>query len=148
MRLNWIVGFAWLLLCGCSSGGSRMTSSEATPLSPERPIVELLYFDGCPHTQKLRHRLREALTDDLAKWQVREVDLSQLDPADDRLRYGSPTLLVEGQDLFGAVPVAGPRLSCRIYRDTEDGVPTAEQIARCLKNREIPQPVRKPTTGE
>jgi hypothetical protein len=135
MRSIWPLGFALICLCGCSSGGSDVTPAENPSPAPEHQVIELLFFEGCPNAVKLRDRLRQALTGDPTGWEVREVNLSELSPADDRLRYGSPTLIVRGRDLFGAAPASGRSLSCRVYRDAADGVPAPDEIASRLKER-------------
>jgi hypothetical protein len=47
---------------------------------------------------------------------------------------GSPTILLDGVDLFGAAG-AVPSLSCRIYRGpdgTADGVPSVQDLTAAL----------------
>lgn len=135
MRSISLLGFALICLCGCSSGGSDVTPVEKPSPTAEQHVIELLFFEGCPNAIKLRDRLRQALSDDPTGWEIREVDLSKLSPADDRLCYGSPTVLVRGRDLFGAAPASSRSLSCRVYRDSTDGVPAADEIASRLKER-------------
>lgn len=81
-------------------------------------------FDGCPHADLAETRLREALGDVSIRREM--VD----DPEEaERLEFrGSPTILVDGRDLFGdpADPVG---LSCRLYR-TEDGLEGSPSVAQ------------------
>jgi hypothetical protein len=92
--------------------------------------VELLYFDGCPSWQNALANLREALGGSV------QVSLLAVETEADAERlqfHGSPTLRVNGQDLF---PVAGTdyALGCRIYH-TPDGLqgwPSTEMIRQAL----------------
>lgn len=81
-------------------------------------------FEGCPHADLAETRIREALGDASVH---REM---VVDPEDaQRLEFrGSPTILVDGRDLFGdpADPVG---LSCRLYR-TEDGLDGSPSVAQ------------------
>jgi hypothetical protein len=98
--------------------------------------VELLYWDGCPSHPQALADLRAALEalgrGDLAV-SVREV-------ADDGAAaaerfVGSPTIRVDGADLFPPPDDEPPSLSCRIYR-LRDGrvspVPDAQLLRAAL----------------
>ena len=85
-------------------------------------VVELLYFDGCPHYEALLQRLRELLHG------VGAGDLLQLrripdEPEARRERFlGSPTVRVDGHDVEpGASERSGFGLICRLY-STADGL--------------------------
>jgi hypothetical protein len=73
--------------------------------------VELLYWDGCPSHEAALAMLRSALGDDVPI-AVREVANEKQAIAE---RFpGSPTIRVDGEDLF---PIDDPPgLSCRVYR--------------------------------
>ena len=87
-----------------------------------KPLVEILYFDGCPNHSKV-HSLVERVAGELGmEPRVRLVNVPDADAAE-RLRFlGSPTVRVDGRDVE---PDAERRsdfaLSCRVYR-TERGV--------------------------
>ncbi len=87
----------------------------------ERPLVELLYFDGCPN-----HEAAQALVERVSSELGLEPELRLVNVPDEeaarRLRFlGSPTVRVAGHDVD---PEADERndyvLSCRVYR-TESG---------------------------
>lgn len=98
------------------------------------PKIQLLVFDGCPLADAARGSLRTAL-DSLGIREFEEIDL--LDPATpDELRgWGSPTILVGGEDLIG--DVKGNAVGCRVY-DGKMRVPgpatIAEQIRRAASS--------------
>jgi len=89
------------------------------------PKIQLLVFDGCPLADAARSSLQTALQlMGLAEFE--EIDL--LDPAtpEELREWGSPTILVGGEDLTGNV--RGNALGCRVY-DDKTGVPTPAMIA-------------------
>jgi hypothetical protein len=81
------------------------------------PLVELLYFEGCPNHEEAR-RVVERVSRELGiEPEIRLVDVPS-DEAARRLRFlGSPTIRVEGEDIE---PNARERhtyaRSCRVYR--------------------------------
>lgn len=78
--------------------------------------IEFLAFPGCPNAATLRHHLDEALKRlDIIDVRVQAIDLEQLEPDDARLRYGAPTILINGLDLMGAKPLKTGALCCRTY---------------------------------
>ncbi len=93
--------------------------------------VTLLYFDGCPLWDTTARRLDELASElDLQVRRVRVV-------TDDDVRRwsfrGSPTVVVDGRDLFagGDEPVG---MACRIYQtpDGAAGSPTIDQLRGVL----------------
>ena len=101
--------------------------------------VEVLYFDGCP-THRAAHRtLAEVLFE---KGLEAEVELVAVNTDEEarRLRFpGSPTIRVDGEDLFPAPEREDWRLGCRVYATPEGlkGSPTAEMLREAL-TREWP----------
>ena len=83
--------------------------------------VEFLGFEGCPNTPELRERFALAQP----SVQIIDVDLMVLDDEDTRLRWGAPTILVDGVDLFGMPPNENGSVSCRNW---SNGIPTTEEI--------------------
>ena len=97
-------------------------------------VTELLYFKGCPGYRKAERNLKDAL----ARWGVRaEVLMVEIGDDEDarRLRFpGSPTIRVDGRDLFPVGGRGGGHLCCRVY-GTPDGLrdhPTVDMILGAL----------------
>ncbi|EYR62073.1 alkylmercury lyase [Actinotalea ferrariae CF5-4] len=95
--------------------------------------IHLLYFEGCPNWHVMHERLLEAvaLVDDDCDVQLVEVQSPEM--ADRWGFHGSPSVLVDGTDLFAA-PGSPVGLTCRLY-PTPDGVrgtPTLEQVVAAL----------------
>ncbi|MBC8203647.1 MAG: hypothetical protein H8E91_07445 [Planctomycetes bacterium] len=102
-----------------------MTISACTTKQP----IEFLGFEGCPNTPILLDRLRAASPES----KIVEVDLMKLQTGDAHLGWGAPTILVDGEDLFGLAPSSDRAVSCRNW---SQGLPEIEVIRKALKERQ------------
>ncbi len=98
--------------------------------------VELLYFDGCPTYLEAERALREVLAEEGMAADVSLVAVNTDEEAR-RLRFpGSPTIRVEGRDLFpgGAPDRSVWALGCRMYPTPRGpkGAPTPEMLRVAL----------------
>jgi hypothetical protein len=96
--------------------------------------VELIYDANCPNVQDARAQLLRAFaaTGLPPHWQ--ELDRGAPESPPQVRAYGSPTILVNGQDVAGASPSAGADC-CRLYVDDGGqlkGVPSVEAITAAL----------------
>jgi hypothetical protein len=115
--------------CAPAAGGD---GAEANGTLSGGPLVEILYFDGCPN-----HGPAIALVERISRRlgiepEVRLVNVPD-DEAAQRLRFlGSPTIRVAGRDIE---PQSEKRtdyaLSCRVFR-TEAGI-TGQPDERWLR---------------
>ena len=94
------------------------------------PKIQLLVFEGCPLADAARRALEQALVKVGLK-QYEEVDILDSGTADGLREWGSPTILVDGQDVTGNKK--GNSVSCRVY-DGPDRVPLSEDIAAAIRN--------------
>jgi hypothetical protein len=97
--------------------------------------VEVLYFDGCPTYETATKTLRAVLAEEGAEAEIELVAINTDEEAQ-RLRFpGSPTVRVDGRDLFPAPEREAWRLGCRVYATPEGvrGSPTAEMLREALK---------------
>ena len=100
------------------------------------PEVELLWWDGCPSTQKALSAVREVLADEgLDSDAVVMREVSTDEDAERERFVGSPTIRIGGIEV---APVEGEPvgLTCRIYR-LRDGrtspVPDPEDIRDAVR---------------
>ncbi len=86
------------------------------------PRIELVYFEGCPNASQARDNLREAVeaSSQVLTWSEWDL-MMESTPADFR-RFGSPTVLVHGEDVTGE-SVGTAAMACRA-----DGVPSVATI--------------------
>jgi hypothetical protein len=96
--------------------------------------VEVLYFDGCPTYEAATKTLRVVLAEEGVEAEVELVAVNTDEEAR-RFRFpGSPTIRVDGRDLFPAGEREDWRLGCRVYATPEGlrGSPTAEMLRAAL----------------
>ena len=97
--------------------------------------IELLYWEECPSYDLALQRLREVLAERQMAASVHLVEVTTEQQAE-ALRFpGSPTIRIDGQDLF-PVPAGPYGLTCRVYH-TRDGrvtpLPTKEMLEGALR---------------
>lgn len=95
--------------------------------------ITLRYLDGCPNWDVAKTRVEGALKQ---LGETTPLDLEQvesLQQADELDFRGSPTILINGHDLFEAT--GHPGLSCRVYRTDAglEGAPSVDQVVAALK---------------
>ncbi len=86
------------------------------------PRIELVYFEGCPNAWQARENLREAVDESSQALTWSEWDLMEESTPADYRRFGSPTVLVNGEDVTGE-SVGTEALACRA-----DGAPSVATI--------------------
>jgi hypothetical protein len=81
------------------------------------PEIELLWWEGCPSTDKALAELRQALSE--AGLRDAHVELREIrtdEEATETGFRGSPTIRLDGADLVPEASGAPIGLSCRVYR--------------------------------
>lgn len=100
--------------------------------SPQAMNIELLGFPNCPNTPAMRENLRAALEAIGGGLTFQDVNQEVLPETDIRRGWPTPTVLVNGADLFGTAPPSAPLMGCRMY---PGGVPDAASIASRLRDK-------------
>lgn len=116
------------LLAGCAAPTTQSNKSAA--VNSAQPRIELLGFEGCPNTPELRDNLGAALASIGKGWAFTDTDQEKLPEGDLRRGYPTPTILVNGRDLYGLPVPTAPSMGCRMY---PGGVPDAEELASKIK---------------
>jgi hypothetical protein len=101
--------------------------------------IEVLYFDGCPTYRAAERTLREVLAQEDTEVEISLVAVNTVEEAQ-RLRFpGSPTIRVEGENLFPLPDRTGYALGCRMYATAEGlkGSPTAMMLRAALAERNL-----------
>lgn len=106
--------------------------------------ITLLYWEGCPSHEEALARLRRVLEEEAVQAEVEVVRVETEEEARRWRFVGSPTILVEGEDIQPS-PEEPYRLTCRVYR-WEDGrispLPSPETLRRAIR-RALEQPSRR-----
>ena len=107
--------------------------------------VELLWWEGCPSTERALAAVREALTElGLSDLEVHTREIETDDDARDAGFVGSPTILIDGADLVPEADEERIGLSCRVYRRRDGRVSPIpdpddlrEALARAAQRAEL-----------
>lgn len=95
--------------------------------------IEIQYFTGCPNSQKMIERVKNAVEQISFDINYKETLVETPEEAD-RLKFrGSPTLLIDGKDFENLPEPEKGNLSCRYY---PNGLPETEQIINEIKRKE------------
>jgi hypothetical protein len=100
------------------------------------PHLELLWWEGCPSTERALAELREALVDvGLGDAEIRMREIENDAEAEQSGFRGSPTILIDGEDLAGA---DGEQigLGCRVYQRRDGRIsptPDPEDLRDALR---------------
>lgn len=82
-----------------------------------RPLVELLYFDGCPNRSSAQALVERVSAEVGRSVQLELVNVPDADAAVRERFLGSPSIRVDGRDIEpGADARTDYALACRIYR--------------------------------
>jgi peroxiredoxin len=105
------------------------------------PSIELLWWEGCPSTERALADLVQALADSgLADAEVKTREVKTDADAADAAFVGSPTILIDGVDLVPAADDEPIGLSCRVYRH-RDGrvspVPDPDDLREALRRAAV-----------
>lgn len=93
--------------------------------------IELVYFAGCPNAAAARANLKTACLALGLKPKWTELDQNDSNAPDYAMRFGSPSILVEGQDVAGGPGECCTPKSCRVY-EGGGNAPDVEMIKAAL----------------
>jgi hypothetical protein len=109
------------------------------------PDVELLWWEGCPSTERALDELRGALRElDLSGAEVHVREITTDAEAARTGFIGSPTILIDGQDVAPARAGEPAALSCRVYRRRDGRIsptPDPEDVKDTLRRAAARQEV-------
>ncbi len=93
--------------------------------------IEIQHFRGCPNSPEMIHRVKEAIKDSEEKIEYNEVLVESNELAEKLKFRGSPTVLINGEDIEGRNAPESASLNCRVY---ENGLPEIEEIRKRIFN--------------
>lgn len=86
-----------------------------------RPVIDLLYFEGCPNHEAARELIERIADEEAIDLELRLVEVTSIGETEHLRFLGSPTVRVNGHDIEpGADHRSDFTLACRVYR-TESG---------------------------
>jgi hypothetical protein len=97
---------------------------------PQAMKVEVLGFEGCPNTPQTRANVEKAVASLGVVANVVYVDQMKLPENDRRRGWPTPTVLIDGRDLFGMPEPQGSAMGCRMYAG---GAPSEDEIVNALR---------------
>ena len=78
--------------------------------------VTFQYFEGCPNASDTLRHLKELVKEHkIAEDELEVQEVSDLDSAEKTRFQGSPTILIEGVDIYTMKKPVGVNYACRIY---------------------------------
>jgi hypothetical protein len=99
--------------------------------------LELLWWEGCPSTERAMAELLEALADvGLGDVEIRTREIDSDAKAEQAGFRGSPTILIDGRDFAGA-DGDDIGLGCRIYRRRDGRIsptPDPDDLREALRH--------------
>ncbi|MDT8369084.1 MAG: hypothetical protein RQ745_07740 [Longimicrobiales bacterium] len=88
------------------------------------PTIELVHFDGCPNADQARENLRAVVGE--GAW--REWNLSSESTPERYRRFGSPTVLIAGEDVTASGDAAGSAETSGAMACRAEGAPSISVI--------------------
>jgi hypothetical protein len=101
-----------------------------------RPVIEVLFFEGCPHYHALLSRLRQLLRTSNIDAELIEREVVTDERAVEQRFLGSPTVRINGVDIDPSLSDRGDYgLSCRLCQTPDGlvGAPLDEWIVSALQ---------------
>jgi len=93
--------------------------------------IQFLYYEDCPSHDEALEQLKEVLNEEGVQAEIEIIKVETERQAQELKFIGSPTILIEGQDIVPVPPDSRYYLSCRVYQ-LEDGrfspLPSREMI--------------------
>jgi hypothetical protein len=99
--------------------------------------IDILYFEGCPNSAPTRALVEQVLAEEGLTADVRMVAINDLETAQARRFFGSPTVQVNSVDIEPARRAdTNYAMACRVYPTPEgsSGIPPAEMICAALRS--------------
>ena len=99
--------------------------------------VQFLYYEDCPSHEEALARLREVMQEEGVELRVEIIKVETEEQAQELRFIGSPTILVDGQDIVSPDPGTRFGLACRAYT-LEDGrispLPSRDMLRKALRS--------------
>lgn len=91
--------------------------------------LEFQYFKDCPNHKKMSNNITEAIKESEDKIELIKILVEDEQTAKKVSFRGSPTLLINGEDIEGITRPENPSLACRFY---VNGIPSSDEIRKIV----------------
>jgi hypothetical protein len=91
--------------------------------------LEYQFFEGCPNHKKMSDNLETAIKGLEDKIELKNILVEDEVTAREVSFRGSPTLLINGEDIEGIPALKEPSMSCRFY---VNGIPDADKVRQMI----------------
>ncbi|MEW6004859.1 MAG: DUF2703 domain-containing protein [Stygiobacter sp.] len=91
--------------------------------------LEFQYFEGCPNHTKMQNNIAEAIKGLEDKIELKKILVEDASTAKQVAFRGSPTLLINGEDIEGVPAPEEPTLACRFYIG---GMPDSDKLREMI----------------
>ena len=105
--------------------------------------VSFLFYEDCPSHDLALERLREVLDEKGLDANVEVVKVESEEQAQELRFVGSPTILLNGQDIAPPLPDSHYALTCRAYRLEDSRIsplPSSDTIRQAIDAAEKAEP--------
>lgn len=93
--------------------------------------IEVQYFSDCPNSAQAIQLVKEFISQSAFNIKFKETLVEAPETRRKTKFRGSPTILVNGNDVKGLPEPKEPSLTCRYY---QNGLPTREDIQNAISN--------------
>lgn len=85
-------------------------------------MIEFQYFEGCPNADKTYENLVQLAKEGIIQEEITKIEVPDMDTALKCSFQGSPTILINGVDIYTKTAPKDVHYACRLY--SIDGVST------------------------
>lgn len=96
--------------------------------------IEIQYFEGCPNSESVHQMVKEFISKSEMEIEFAEILIETQEDAEKYKFRGSPTVLINGNDVKGLEESKTPSLSCRYY---QNGLPTENDLHDFIFSKKI-----------
>ena len=98
--------------------------------------IQFLYWEDCPSHERALERLKQVMAEERVNAEIEILEVETEEQAQAWRFSGSPTILIDGEDIDPPPIEAHAALTCRVYQ-WDDGrispLPSTDMIRRALR---------------
>jgi glutaredoxin len=98
--------------------------------------IEFLYFEDCPVYKSALSLLQQVLLETGKDISFKQIEITTQELAIQHRFLGSPFIRINGKDIEGREDVSEYGLKCRIYPETNSGIPSIAVLRKALQEAE------------